>query len=81
MNQILRNCRSRIVVFIATLILPAAFCLNQSVYSQVGEYQDYKSFQSSLKSLVEANSDLAVLESIGKTNEGRDIWLVTIGNK
>lgn len=44
-------------------------------------YRNYEEFTSSLKSLVKSNPKLAQLESIGKTLNDRDIWLVTLGNK
>ncbi len=69
------------VVFV-TFLIAGAFCFNQSSCAQEGSaYKDFEHLQSSLKALVKSNVKLAELESIGKSSEGRDIWLATIANK
>ena len=44
------------------------------------KYQNFDEITNSIKSLVNSNKNIAKLESIGKTLEGRDIWLVTVAN-
>ncbi|MCK5821708.1 MAG: hypothetical protein KAH17_07475 [Bacteroidales bacterium] len=44
-------------------------------------YKNYEDITSSLKNLVKSNPKIAELESIGKTASGRDIWLITLGNR
>lgn len=44
-------------------------------------YHNYDAMTKELKILVDANRSIAKLESIGKTLEGRDLWVVTIGNQ
>ncbi|MFC2089332.1 M14 family metallopeptidase [Bacteroidota bacterium] len=43
-------------------------------------YHNYDEMTKELKRLVNANSSIAKIESIGKTIEGRDLWVVTIAN-
>ena len=44
-------------------------------------YHTYDEMTASLRNLVRAHSDIATMESLGKTLEGRDIWLVEIANQ
>ncbi len=81
MNKTLKSLIKHGFVVFVTFLFAGAFCINQSTYAQDGkEYLNYELLQSSLKALVKSNSSIAAIESIGKTNEGRDIWLVTIAN-
>ncbi len=65
----------RFMAFALTgLIVSSGFGWSQ----QPQGYQNYNDLSQSLKNLVQAHKDLARLESIGKTAEGRDIWLLTI---
>ncbi|HEX2916264.1 MAG TPA: M14 family metallopeptidase [Chloroflexia bacterium] len=43
-------------------------------------YLTYAEMTAALKSLAESYPDLARLESIGKSHEGRDLWLMTVTN-
>ena len=43
-------------------------------------YHNYDAMTKELKSLVNANKGIAKMESIGKTLEGRDLWVLTIAN-
>jgi len=45
-----------------------------------GSYKNYKKLTTELKNLEKKNNIVTNLESIGKTKEGRDIWLFTVGN-
>lgn len=47
---------------------------------QLDGYHDYDALTSEITALVSAHRGLASVESIGTTLEGRDIWLVTVGN-
>ena len=44
-------------------------------------YHTYDNLTTSLRGLVRAHSDIATMESVGTTLEGRDIWLVQIANR
>src|SRR5262245_28907188 len=43
-------------------------------------YYDYDEMSAALKKLVAAYPDLLSIQSIGKSFEGRDMWLVTLNN-
>ena len=61
------------------LLLIGLFCLLNAGYSQTtGSYMTYDELTTAVKTLVDAHKDLAKVESIGKTAEGRDIWVMTI---
>ncbi|MBN1339503.1 MAG: hypothetical protein JXA03_09275 [Bacteroidales bacterium] len=62
--------------FIGMLVFAPAV-LSQDLSS----YQNYESLTGDLKKLVSAHKDIAKMESIGKTLEGRDLWVVTIANQ
>ncbi len=60
----------------------ATFCMFQPGYSQSsGAYMTYDQLTQAVKALADANKGLATVESIGKTAEGRDLWLLTIAGK
>ena len=44
-------------------------------------YYDYAQLTAALQQLAAAHPGLAKLESIGKSHEGRDLWLMTITNQ
>ncbi|MFC1639733.1 M14 family metallopeptidase [Gemmatimonadota bacterium] len=44
-------------------------------------YHTYDEMTASLRSLVRDHSDIATMTSLGKTLEGRDIWVVEIANR
>ena len=44
-------------------------------------YYRYDAFTSILQQLVQQHPRLLTLESIGKSHEGRDIWVVTVTNQ
>lgn len=44
------------------------------------DYHDYKALTEELKNLANAHSDIAELESIGKSVKGRDLWLMRISS-
>ena len=45
------------------------------------KYLDYAELTASLNELAESNPDLVKMYSIGKTYEGRDMWMVEITNR
>jgi hypothetical protein len=45
------------------------------------KYHTYEELSAALKSAVSAHADLARIESIGRTKEGREIWAVEIGSR
>jgi hypothetical protein len=60
----------------------ATFCMFQPGYSQSsGGYMTYDQLTQAVKALADANKGLAAIESIGKTAEGRDLWVLTIASK
>jgi hypothetical protein len=44
-------------------------------------FLQYEELTEWLHNQVSSNSDIATIESYGKSHEGRDLWLVTITNK
>jgi hypothetical protein len=44
-------------------------------------YMDYATLTKSCQDWVKAHSEIATLDSLGKSYEGRDLWLVTITNR
>ncbi len=79
-ETILKNRKYIFVIFAMSLML---ILPGETIAQDFTEY-DYQNFEDmtrSLQSLVSANKDIAAIESITKTLEGRDLWLVTIANK
>lgn len=61
------------VFFLASSAVPAA-------KDAGGAYMNHETLTASLRNLVSGHKNLARLQSIGKTREGRDIWLLEIAN-
>ena len=74
----MRICGSRIATGLLALLL-AAPVIPGSAEGQVASYLDFDGLTQELRSLVNG-SDLAQMESLGETLQGREIWLVTVGN-
>ncbi len=75
LRPVLKSKLAIIMTLAGLLILtPAAMAQDFSVY------HNYNDMTKELKSLVNANTSIAKIESIGKTIEGRDLWVVTIAN-
>jgi hypothetical protein len=72
------NCRPVIAIIsiVAGLLIYAPAALSQDFSS----YQNYNDLTNELQKLVNTHKDIAKMESIGKTLEGRDLWVVTIAN-
>ena len=61
------------------MLLTGLFSLLNAGYSQTaGSYMTYAELTKSVKILVDSYKDFAKVESIGKSAEGRDIWVMTI---
>ncbi|MDD4646107.1 MAG: M14 family metallopeptidase, partial [Bacteroidales bacterium] len=61
------------------LSLTALFCpLNTGFSQTAGKYLNYDELSQAVKSLPSTRKDLVSVESLGKTSEGRDIWVLTI---
>lgn len=65
-----------IIFTIICLLIYAPNVLSQDFSS----YHNYDEMTKELKRLVSANKGIAKIESIGKTIEKRDLWMVTIAN-
>ncbi len=81
MKKIVRsviNCRlvTAITLAVAGLLIYAPAALSQDFSS----YQNYDQMTNALKKMVSSNQGIAKMETIGKTLEGRDLWVVTIAN-
>lgn len=62
-------------IMIGMFITPAVLAQDFS------SYHNYDQMSKEIKSLVNANKNIAKIESIGKTIQGRDLWVVTIANQ
>jgi len=69
------------LVFISMLIISMLLSTQALVSQDFSAYHSYDNLTRELKSLVNANSSIASIESLGQSSQGRDIWLVTIGNR
>jgi len=54
---------------------------NPKVEVAWNRYYDYKAYTSILENLVKAYPNLSELRSIGRSQEGKNIWVMTITNK
>ncbi len=61
------------------LLLTGLFCFVDAGFTQTtGNYLTFDELTKQVKVLVDSHKDIAKVESIGKTAEGRDIWVLTI---
>jgi hypothetical protein len=67
---------NRLVFLLGLLALP----ITLSAQTLQG-YHTYEALTGQVNALVSSHPDLAKAESIGTTLEGREIWLVTVGNR
>lgn len=65
------------------LALAAGFlCLTAEVQSgDAPQYRTYDQMTAALRQLVRSHASLATMTSLGKTREGRDIWVVELANR
>lgn len=68
--------RFRLLLLLGLMALPPVV-----LAQQLDGYHDFDAMTSRVTALVSAHSNLATVESIGTTLEGRDVWLVTVGNR
>lgn len=64
---------SRMLLFAALFML----LLNAPVKAEEG-YHNYMELTQAIKNLVAVNTQVAKLQSIGKTNQGRELWMIQI---
>ena len=79
----LANIGSKARVFWLSLLFSALFSIHTGVVAQDvqwADYMDYKEMTNSLKNWTSNNPKLTSLSSIGKSYEGRELWLVTVTN-
>lgn len=70
------------LVFMITIAITGMLVIAPAIMSQdFSSYHNYDKMTKELKSLVSANKGIAKIESIGKTIEGRDLWVITIANQ
>jgi len=69
-------------IFCLLMALTGIFSLSGGVFSQTTEpYLTYDELTLAVKKLADSHRDLVKLESVGKTAEGRDIWVLTLANE
>ena len=76
--KMLKNRKHAFVIFAMSLLLvfPGGI-----IAQDFTDYQNFEDMTRSLHNLVSSNKNIAAIESMCKTLEGRDLWLVTIANK
>ncbi|MBU1014181.1 MAG: hypothetical protein KKG99_14380 [Bacteroidetes bacterium] len=65
-----------IIITIIGMLIHAPAAVSQDFST----YHNYDAMTKELKRLVNENKGIAKIESIGKTLEGRDLWVITIAN-
>ncbi len=81
MNKIVRSViKSKQVMLVTITIIGMLIHAPAALSQDFSSYQNYEEMTKELKRLVNANKGIAKIESIGKTTEGRDLWVVTIAN-
>ena len=63
-----------------TAIASLALAVHPAPAQDFGKYHNYADLTAALQSLANSHKDLARLTSIGKTGQGRDIWLIEIAS-
>ena len=77
-EKMLKN-RMFLLVFFAVSLLCSI--PGETIAQDYSDYQNFEDMTRSLQNLVNTHKNIATIESIAKTLEGRDLWLVTIANK
>ena len=80
MNKILKPVIRPVVIVLSAVILGMIIYVPTAVSQDFSSYLNYNDMTAGLKNLVNANKGIAKIESIGKTLEGRDLWVITIAN-
>lgn len=81
MNKLIRSTIKSKRIMVAIIIIGMLINAPVLMAQDFSTYHNYDQMTKELKSLVNANKGIAKIESIGKTIEGRDIWVVTIANQ
>ncbi len=68
--------RHRLALVVGFLLLLTGFQGSQSA-----AYRTYDQMTEALRSVVRAHSDIATMQSVGQTLEGREVWVVEIANR
>ena len=63
------------------VLMAGIFLLLPGFQGETERYRDFDEMTDALRSVVRAHSDIASMESVGQTLEGRDIWVVEIANR
>ncbi len=77
-NFISRPVSSLRQIFILIQICILSFTVSTVSAQDFSGYQNYENMTAALKQMVRSHSNIAGMESIGKTNDGRDIWVITV---
>jgi len=62
-------------------LMAGIFLLLPGFQGETDRYRDFDEMTDALRRVVRAHSDIAGMESVGQTLEGRDIWVVEIANR
>lgn len=76
MRSVIKSKQVMITITIIGMLIHASAVMSQDFST----YHNYDAMTRELKRLVSENKDIAKIESIGKTLEGRDLWVLTIAN-
>lgn len=71
----------RLGVISLAALCALVFFASTGITQEFTKYHTYDELTGALRSMVNDNRNIASLESIGKTLEGRDIWMVEIANR
>ena len=77
-KNILKSKKYLFVIFAMSLGLVTS---GETIAQDFTDYQNFEDMTRSLHNLVSSNKNIAAIESMGKTLEERDLWLITIANK
>ncbi len=84
-RRVARTGRMAVVLpLLMAAALTSVSAVSAPVGAQTGSYDDYLNFDGftrALRAVASANGQVANLSSLGKTAEGRDLWLMTLGNR
>jgi hypothetical protein len=67
-------------VLAASAVVASTLSVFPAWAQDFSKYHSYADMTATLQSLADSHQDIARLKSIGKTRQGRDIWLVEIAN-
>lgn len=81
MNKIVKSViKRKLLIVTSVMMIGLLICAPAVVSQDLSAYHNYDGMTKALKSLINENKGIAKIESIGKTLEGRDLWVVTIAN-